>query len=74
MEMSFARRERCVPLAAIAAAGLIGVGCAEHPVIGEHEAKRSVGGEHPEHPAGAAAAGITKDSLADAIEAWVKEQ
>ena len=60
--MRFARRERWVPLAAFAAAGLIVAGCAEH-------------GEHPaEHPAEATAAGITKDSLADAIEAWVGKQ
>lgn len=64
--MSVARWGRWVPLAAL----LIAAGCKR-----EHPTASTGGKEHPaEHPAGAEAAKITKDSLADAIEAWVGKQ
>ncbi len=74
--MSFARRERWGRLAAFAAAGLIVAGCQEkeHPTAGSAGKEHPAGEKSAEHPAGATAAGITKDSLADAIEAWVGEQ
>ncbi len=71
--MSVAGCGRWLPPAAFAAAGLIAAGCNEHPR--EYPTARPAGREYPaEHRARAAAAGITKDSLADAIEAWVGKQ